>query len=147
MITIKAREIFALLSSVFLLAALSAQAAESQPPVTKEVSDDELVKHAQNPIANLISVPLQNNWYFESGKKSGTVYVGNIEPVIPIKLNDEWNLITRTIMPIINVPSLFSGTDGATGLGDINPQFYFSTKSGELIWGVGPTVYVAHRHR
>ena len=42
-------------------------------------------------------------------------------------------------MPIINVPSLFSGTGGVTGLGDINPQFYFSTKSGELIWGVGPT--------
>ena len=101
-------------------------------------SADELAKQTQNPIANLISVPLQNNWYFESGKKSGTVYVGNIEPVIPIKLNDEWNLITRTIMPIINVPSLFSGTGGATGLGDINPQFYFSTKSGELIWGVGP---------
>ena len=54
------------------------------------------MKHAQNPIANLISVPLQNNWYFGAGKKSGTIYVGNIEPVIPIKLNDEWNLIKRT---------------------------------------------------
>jgi len=94
--TIKTREIFALLSSVFLLAALSAQAAE---PVTAETSDAELVKHAQNPIANLISVPLQNNWYFGAGKKSGTVYVGNIEPVIPIKLNDQWNLITRTRRP------------------------------------------------
>ena len=60
--------------------------------------------------------------------------------MIPIKLNDDWNLITRTIMPIINIPSLFSGTGGATGLGDFNPQFYFSTaKSGELIWGVGPS--------
>ena len=138
MVQIKGREFFAPLMVVLLLAALSAQAAESQPPVTAKVSDDDLVKHAQNPIANLISVPLKNNWYFESGKKSSTVYIGNIEPVIPIKLNDEWNLITRTILPIINLPSLFSGIDGATGLGDLNPQFYFSTKSGELIWGVGP---------
>ena len=132
---IKACEVMQSLIILFLLAALPAQAAE---PVTAQTSDEELVKHAQNPIANLISVPLQNNWYFGAGKKSGTVYVGNIEPVIPIKLNDEWNLITRTIMPIINVPSLFSGTSGATGLGDFNPQFYFSTQSGELIWGVGP---------
>ena len=141
MITIRAREIFALLSSVFLLAALSAEAAEPQPPAKPEASDAdaELVKQSQNPIADLISVPLQNNWYFESGKKSSTVYVGNIQPVIPIHLTADWNLITRTILPIINQPSLFSGTSGATGLGDINPQFYFSTTSGELIWGVGPT--------
>ena len=134
MLGIKGREIFVLLMIVFLLAALSSQAAE---PVTQQTSAEELVKQAQNPIAHLISVPLQNNWYFGAGKKSGTIYVGNVEPVIPIKLNDEWNLITRTIMPIINVPSLFSGTGGATGLGDINPQFYFSTQSGELIWAWG----------
>ena len=139
MIRIRAREIFALLSIVFLLAALSAQAAEPQQPSKQETSEEELVKQTQNPIANLISLPLQNNWYFESGKKSSTVYVGNIQPVIPITLNKDWNLITRTIMPIINQPSLFSGTNGATGLGDINPQFYFSTTSGELIWGIGPT--------
>jgi len=69
MITIRTRELFALLSIGFLLTALSAQAAE---PVTPETSDAELVKHAQNPIANLISVPLQNNWYFGTGKKSRT---------------------------------------------------------------------------
>ncbi|MGC1692657.1 MAG: transporter, partial [Pseudolabrys sp.] len=132
---IKAYEVMQSLIILFLFAALPAQAAE---PVTAQTSDDELVKQAQNPIANLISVPLQNNWYFGVGKKSGTVYAGNIEPVIPIKLNDQWNLITRTIMPIVNVPSLFSGTSGATGLGDFNPQFYFSTQSGELLWGVGP---------
>jgi hypothetical protein len=139
MTTIKARGIFAFLSIGFLLTALSAQAAEPEPPAKPGASEAELVKQSQNPIADLISVPLQNNWYFGSGKKSSTVYVGNIQPVIPIHLTENWNLITRTIMPIINLPSLFSGTDGATGIGDINPQFYFSTKSGELIWGVGPT--------
>ena len=139
MVRIKGREFFAPLMVVLLLAALSAQAAEPQQPSTQQASEEDLVKQTQNPVANLISVPLQNNFNFGTGSKNRTVYVGNIQPVIPIKLGDDWNLITRTIMPIINVPSLFSGTGGATGLGDINPQFYFSTQSGELIWGVGPT--------
>ena len=79
---IKACEVMQSLILLFLFAALSAQAAGDR--VTAQTSDEELVKQAQNPIANLISVPLQNNWYFGAGKKSGTVYVGNIEPVIPI---------------------------------------------------------------
>jgi hypothetical protein len=137
--TIKAREVFSSLIILFLLAALSAQAAEPQQPGTQQTSDEELVKQTQNPVADLISVPLQNNFNFDTGSKNRTVYVGNIQPVIPIKLSDDWNLITRTIMPIINQPSLFPGMGSATGLGDINPTFFFSTKSGELIWGVGPT--------
>ena len=119
---------------LFLLVALSVQAAEPQP-----TNEEDLVKQTQNPVADLISVPLQNNFNFGTGAKNRTVYVGNIQPVIPIKIGD-WNLITRTIMPIINQPSLFPGTDSATGLGDINPTFFLSpAKPGELIWGVGPT--------
>jgi hypothetical protein len=125
---------------VFLLAALSAQAGEPQQPSKQEASEEDLVMQTQNPVANLTSVPLQNNFNFGTGSKNRTVYVGNVQPVIPIKLGDDWNLITRTIMPIINQPSLFLGTSSATGLGDINPTFFFSpAKSGELIWGVGPT--------
>ena len=136
---IKPREFFLLLSTVFLLGVLPAQAAEPQPP-SKQDPDQELVKQTQNPVADLISVPLQNNFNFGTGSKDRTVYVGNIQPVIPIHITDEWNLITRTIMPIINQPSLFRGTSSATGLGDINPTFFFSpAKSGEFIWGVGPT--------
>ena len=91
-------------------------------------------------MADLISVPLQNNFNFGTGSKNRTVYVGNIQPVIPIHITGDWNLITRTIMPIINQPSLFPGMGSATGLGDINPTFFFSpAKFGELIWGVGPT--------
>jgi hypothetical protein len=57
--------------------------------------------------------------------------------VIPIHITENWNLITRTIMPI-NQPSLFAGMRSATGLGDINPTFFFSpAKSGETIWGWG----------
>ncbi len=102
---------------------------------------DALAKMAQNPIADMISLPFQNNMYFNAGAKDKTIYNLNIQPVIPFKLNDEWNLITRTIIPITSQPSLFPGMDSAAGLGDINPTFFFSpvTKPGELIWGVGPT--------
>ena len=125
---------------VFLLAALSAQAGEPQQPSKQEPSEEELAKQTQNPVADLISVPFQNNFNFGTGSKNRTVWILNIQPVIPIKISEEWNLITRTIMPVINQPSLFSGTSSATGLGDINPTFFFSpAKSGELIWGVGPT--------
>ena len=69
------------------------------------------------------------------------IYVLNVQPVIPFHLTESWNLITRVITPIINLPSLFPGLDGATGLGDINPTFFLSpTKPGEVIWGVGPTM-------
>ncbi len=103
-------------------------------------STEELAKEAQNPVAKLISVPFQNNFNFNVGPNNVTQYILNVQPVIPISLNDDWNLITRTIMPIINQPSPAPGVPNAFGLGDINPSFFFSpAKSGKLIWGVGPT--------
>jgi len=97
----------------------------------EEESATELAKKTQNPVADLISVPFQNNFNFNTGEKDATVYLLNVQPVVPIKLTHDWNLITRTIVPIINQPSLFPGMSGATGLGDINPTFFFSpAKSG-----------------
>jgi len=102
---------------------------------------DTLVKQTQNPVANLISVPFQSNFNFGAGSKDEMVYILNVQPVIPIKLNEHWNLITRTIMPIIDQPSLFPGMDDAFGLGDINPTLFFSpAKPSKFIWGVGPTM-------
>ena len=63
-----------------------------------------------------------------------------MQPVISLKLTEDWNLIARTIMPIINQPSLFEGGESAFGLGGLNPTFFPSpAKPGTLIWGVGPT--------
>jgi hypothetical protein len=87
-----------------------------------EDSETELAKKTQNPVADLISVPFQSNFNFNTGTKDATVYILNVQPVIPIKLNEDWNLITRTIMPIINQPSLFPRTKSAFGMGDINPR-------------------------
>jgi len=103
-------------------------------------SETDLAKKTQNPVADLITVPFQSNFNFNTGTKDATVYVLNVQPVIPIKLSEDWNLITRTIMPIINQPSLFPHMESAFGMGDINPTLFFSpAKPGALIWGVGPT--------
>ena len=89
--------------------------------------ESELAKKPQNPVADLISVPLQNNFNFGAGfHHNKMIYVLNIQPVIPIKLNDEWNSITRIVMPVINQPSLFPTLGGlvpsttGTGFGDFN---------------------------
>ena len=115
----------------------------------QEVSSEELVKQTQNPVADLISVPFQNNFNFAAGPKHNhQIYLLNIQPVIPVHLNEDWNVIAQIITPVINLPSLAPGLGSATGLGDINPTFFLSpAKSGELIWGVGPTFYVADCHR
>jgi len=103
-------------------------------------SSTELAKKAQNPIADLISLPFQSNFNFNAGTKEETVYVLNVQPVIPFKLTPDLNLITRTIMPIINQPSLFPGMESAFGMGDINPTLFFSpSKPSPFIWGAGPT--------
>jgi hypothetical protein len=104
-------------------------------------SEEALAKAVQNPVANLISVPFQNNFNFGIGPREVTQWVLNVQPVIPISLSEDWNLITRTIMPIINQPSPAPGVPSAFGLGDINPTLFLSpAKSGKLIWGVGPTL-------
>jgi hypothetical protein len=104
------------------------------------LSQEELAKLAQNPVANLLSFPFQNNFNFGVGPNHVTQYVMNFQPVIPITLNENWNLITRWILPTINQPSPAPGIRSAFGLGDLNPSFFFSpAKSGKLIWGIGPT--------
>ena len=130
-----------LLSILFLFVALSARAAEPQQPDTQGASEEDLVKQTQNPVADLISVPFQNNFNFEAGPAHNhQIYLLNIQPVIPIHITENWNLISRIIQPVINLPSLAPGVGSATGLGDMNPTFFLSpAKPGELIWGVGPT--------
>ena len=91
-------------------------------------------------MANLISVPFQNNFNFGIGPNHVTQWVLNFQPVIPIPLNEDWNLITRTITPIISQRSPAPGVRSAQGLGDMNPTFFLSPAgSKELIWGAGPT--------
>lgn len=124
-----------------LAAALLLAGAAQAEPVHVEESTTDLAEHAQNPVADLISVPFQNNFNFGAGSENKMVWILNVQPVIPIHLTEDWNLITRTIMPIIHQPSVFPGVDSASGLGDINPTVFLSPANpGKFIWGVGPTV-------
>ena len=102
---------------------------------------EELAKEAQNPIADLISVPFQNNTNFNVGRLDNDQNILNFQPVIPFKLNENWNLITRWILPIVYQPPLFPGDSTDFGLGNFNPSFFFATTAGSNItWGVGPTL-------
>jgi hypothetical protein len=118
----------------------SALRAEEVARASSADSETELAKKTQNPVADLISVPFQNNFNFKTGPNEKTIWVLNVQPVIPYRLTENWNLITRIIMPIVNQPSLAPGGDHAFGLGDINPSFFLSPSGNpKLIWGVGPT--------
>jgi len=106
-------------------------------PGEDEIS--ELQRAAQNPVADMMSIPLQNNTSFETGPLGRTQNVLNIQPVIPFNLSDDWNLITRTIIPVVNQPPLFDGMGRTCGLGNVNLSTFFSPREpGEWIWGVGP---------
>ncbi len=110
----------------------------TSPSLGQEPSTEELARVAQNPIADLISVRFQNNINFGIGPHDRTQNVPNIQPVIPFSVGD-WNVITRTIAPVISQPDV-SESDGSTfGLGDINTTWFLSpAKPGKLLWGLGP---------
>ena len=106
---------------------------------------EDLREASQNPVADLISVPLQNNTNLNVGRLDNTQNVLNIQPVIPIHLNQNWNLISRTIMPVIYQPPLFRGDSSDFGFGDFTPSLFFSPKKPKalgpnvnLVWGAGP---------
>jgi hypothetical protein len=120
-----------------LLQAPPARAAE-------EESAAELAKKLQNPVASLISVPLQSNWDWGIGqhRTDAMRYTLNVQPVIPFSLTENWNLITRTIVPFVHAESPIPGGDDAGGIGDILQSFFFSPKAplGGFILGGGPVL-------
>jgi hypothetical protein len=110
----------------------------------------DLAKKLQNPVAALISVPIQNNWDFGIGTANAMKYTANIQPVVPISISTDWNLILRTIVPVIyagavsdNPLAPASARESHSGLGDITQSFFFSPKApvGGWILGAGPVGY------
>jgi len=107
-----------------LLVALGAVSLAVTPALAAKSAED-LAKLAQNPIANLISLPFQDNVNFNQGDLDGTQNVLNIQPVVPFSLGEHWNVITRTILPVITQPATSAAT-GVSGLGDLQVTGFLS---------------------
>lgn len=109
-------------------------------------SEAEMAKKLSNPLASMISMPMQLNYDHDMGTNdSGDRYLLNIQPVVPISLTENWNVISRTILPVITQNELVSGSGRQSGLGDTTETLWFSpvkpTDKG-LIWGIGPVVLI-----
>ena len=113
--------------------------------VSGEVDEAEMAKKLANPLAAMISLPMQLNYDQDFGvDDTGNRFLMNVQPVVPIPISENWNLISRTILPVITQDELAAGTGRQTGLGDTSETLWFSpvkpTDKG-LIWGVGPGLH------
>ena len=104
--------------------------------------DQDLAKASQNPVANMISLPIKNKFNFGVGEEDAFGYELELQPVLPVSLG-EWNLINRFIVPVTYQESPREGIGDVFGLRDITYQAFFSpAEPGEVIWGIGPTMII-----
>lgn len=126
------RRIAACVAALCLLAPALASASE----------EEKLAMQLANPVAALISVPFQSNWERNIGPdEEGRRYRLNIQPVIPTDINEDWNLITRVIVPVVSQNDVFPGAGSQFGLGDTTASLFFSPSrptAGGVLWGAGP---------
>lgn len=113
-----------------------------QAQENQSTSAAELAKKLANPVASLISVPFQNNTDYGIGPYDGTRNTLNIQPVIPISINEKWNLIGRVVLPVITQYDITGPGNKENGLGDAVASGFFSPKESKngVTWGVGPAL-------
>jgi hypothetical protein len=120
-----------------------AQEDKTSAPIDKTSAQANLAKASQNPIASLISLPFQFNFNLGMGPYDRMQTVINIEPVLPVKIGKNWNLINRIILPIIIQPDFNAESGSTTGLGTINYTAFFSPKPlGKVSIGFGPSLLI-----
>ena len=134
---------FQVIFFIFIVTILNTVFLDS-PTIADEVED--LAKKLTNPVASLISVPVQGNYDWDIGPiDDGERSTVNVQPVIPFSLNEDWNVISRTIVPIINQHDISPDSGDQFGNGDVSQSLFFSpsqpTARG-IIWGVGPAILV-----
>ena len=130
---------------VLLLLFIPAIASAQSSATAGSESMSEIAEKLNNPVASLISVPFQSNFDFGGGPNDdGYQYKLNLQPVIPIDLNENWKIISRTIIPFIDQDDRI-GFSSQSGLGDITASFFFSPKNqakGAPTWGIGPVFLI-----
>jgi hypothetical protein len=126
------------LTSSTCLQAQEAKEAPKEPAAgSPQAAMMELAKASQNPIADMNSIPFQFNWYTGGGLGSQTMSQTLIQPVLPLPINPKWNVVSRTIVPIMNAP--LPDGERAKGIADIQEQIFFApTKKQKIIYGFGP---------
>ena len=138
--------VFILLSPIVLLAQTSATDATAPPVAVSDKSEDasasesaKLALKLTNPVASLISIPIQNWFDFNLGpKKDGFRYTMEAQPVYPMQISKDWNLISRTTIPVVYQQNLYGRTTQA-GLSDTTESLFLSpTHTSHFIWGAGP---------
>jgi hypothetical protein len=105
----------------------------------------DLAQDLTNPVADLVTIPIQMSYDQNIGPADdGWKLQTNIQPVYPFDLSSDWNLITRTIMPVIWQDEIVPGAGSQFGLGDITVSLFASPKkpTNGVIWGVGPILYL-----
>ena len=124
-------------SRVLLVAALLL------PAVAYAQSEDELAKQLSNPVSSLISVPFQLNHDFDLGPDDGDRTLLNVQPVIPVSIDANWNMISRTILPVVAQDDAVPSGGSQSGIGDVLQSLFFSPKAPTAsgwTWGVGPVL-------
>lgn len=109
----------------------------------KEVSSKDIAKKLINPMSQLVSIPIQNNVDFGIGEINGTRNTTSIQPVIPVKLSEKWNLITRVVLPVVLQYNITGVGESQKGLSDTDISIFFNHNSKNkegIIWGFGPVI-------
>jgi hypothetical protein len=130
--------------SSWSIAVLLCAIVPAAPVLADEAGEASLAMQLSNPVAALISVPLQLNYDQDIGPADdGDRWLLNVQPVIPFGLNDDWNLISRTILPVVSQSDIFPGAGSQDGIGDVVQSIFFSPKAptdSGWIWGAGPVL-------
>ena len=128
--------------SLFAQEKPAAEPAATLTPAEEQERLMALAKASQNPLTDMVSIPVQFNFYTGGGLGDQTVRETLLQPVLPLSISPKWNLIARTIVPYLNIPeSKQSNGNRLKGIGDIEEELVFSPKhSGKITWGVGPVL-------
>ena len=129
--------------ALFVTGSVFSQDTKASAPASAADADAALQQAAANPIADMISLPFQFNFNFDQGPLDRYGTVLNFMPVLPFRLSKKWNVITRTIIPIIQKPYIDSADGGTTGIGNTNfNTFFVPPPLGIFTYGFGITMNI-----